>query len=339
MKFFKRQWNLQLFAGEGAGDGGAGAAESGEESVAAGHQRLLELGVPAEKLRKNRAYMSKPAVSKPATAEQEEKPQTEAEQAAAADTHTEEEKTDQTTRMTWEQIMADPEYNRQMQATVQSRLKSAKDAEEKLAKLAPAIEVLARKHGQDPNNPDYEALAKAINDDDSFYEDLALQLGVSSSTAKKMDQEKRDGIRKQVQEQQSLAQQQFQQHIMKLEQQAEALKAIYPSFDLRKEMQNPVFARMTAPGTGFMSVEDAYNAVHRKELEAAKAQVIAKQAADKISNSIAANSRRPNENGTSGQAPSVTSFDYRNASREQREALKRQIREAAARGEKVYPGR
>ena len=39
------------------------------------------------------------------------------------------------------------------------------------------------------------------------------------------------------------------------------------------------------------------------------------------------------------QAPSVTTFDYAHASREQREALKRQIREAAARGEKIYPGK
>jgi hypothetical protein len=34
----------------------------------------------------------------------------------------------------------------------------------------------------------------------------------------------------------------------------------------------------------------------------------------------------------------VSTFDYRNASREQREALKQRIRQAAARGEKLYPG-
>ncbi|MBR4933456.1 MAG: hypothetical protein IKZ03_03250, partial [Clostridia bacterium] len=44
--------DLQLFAGEGAGgDGGEGAA-SGDSAVDAGQQRLLELGVPADKLRR-----------------------------------------------------------------------------------------------------------------------------------------------------------------------------------------------------------------------------------------------------------------------------------------------
>ena len=40
--------NLQLFAGEGAGDGGGEGGQSGVNDVDAGHQRLLELGVPAE---------------------------------------------------------------------------------------------------------------------------------------------------------------------------------------------------------------------------------------------------------------------------------------------------
>ena len=68
-------------------------------------------------------------------------------------------------------------------------------------------------------------------------------------------------------------------------------------------------------------------------------QVTAQKTAQMISNSIQAGQKRPVENGTSGQAASVTSFDYRTASREQREALKRRIREAAARGEKLYPGK
>ncbi len=340
MKFLKRLWNLQLFAGEAAGDGGGEAAATGDNSVDAGHQRLLELGVPADKIRKNRAYTTRTSLQKPVEAEPktEEKP-VEQQAAAAGDNPTEEKNTETASRMSWDEIMADPEYNKQMQSVIRSRLKSARDAEEKLSKLAPAIEVLARKHGQDPNNPDYEALAKAINDDREYYEEMALKLGTSVETAMKKDQEERDGIRKQRQEQLTIEQQRFQQHIEKLEQQAEAMKAVYPNFDLQKEMQNPAFARMTAPGTGFMSVEDAYRAVHYQEIAAAQSQVIAEQTAAKISSSIASNSRRPAENGTSSQAPSVTSFNYRNASREQREALKRQIREAAARGEKVYPGR
>lgn len=344
----KNKWFwLQLFAGEGAGasaggEGGGDGAVSGDNGLAAGDQRLLELGVPEEKLRKRaqraKAKLPEGAVRTAPMQAQEQKPQ---EQVATAEENPTEDKTETPTpaRMSWDEIMADPEYNKQMQAVVQSRLRSAKNAEEALAKMTPALEVLARKHGQDPANPDYEALAKAINDDDAYYEDKALEMGVSLETAKRLDQQERDTARQQREEARNLEQQRLDNHFRNLEQQGEALKKVFPKFDLRTELQNPAFARMVAPGTGIMSVEDAYKAVHRREIEAAQSQVIAQQTAQKISNAIQAGSRRPDENGTSGQSASVTTFDYSKASKEQREALKREIYAAKARGEKLYPGR
>ena len=334
--------NLQLFAGEGAGDGGGDGAATGDTAVDAGQQRLLELGVPADKIRKRAqkqaVKLPEGAVRTAPIAQAEKKP---AEQVAAAEDPTEEKTETQTeapARMSWDEIKADPEYNREIQAIVQSRLRSSKAAEETLGKITPALELLARKHGLDPANIDYDALAQAISNDESFYEDKALEMGVSVETAKRIDQQERDQARQQREEARTLEQQKFQQHIQRLEQQAEAMKQVFPNFDLRKELQNPSFARMTAPNMG-VSVEDAYYAVHRKEIQAASMQVTARKTAQKISNAIQAGSRRPDENGTSGQAASVTTFDYSKASPEQRAELKRQIREAAARGEKLYPGR
>ena len=328
---FKEKWlNLQLFAGEGAGDGGGEGAAQGDNSADAGHQRLLELGVPADKIRKNRAYKVNTSAQKPTEAGQAKAQEQKPEQAAAADNPTEANNTDPKARMSWDEIMADPEYNEQMQSVVRSRLRSAKAAEETLGKLTPALELLARQHNLDPANIDYDALTKAISDDESFYEQKALEMGVSIETAKKMDQQERDTARQQRDQQRTLEQQKFQQHIMKLEQQGNEMKKVFPNFDLRTELQNPVFARMTSPNVG-ISVQDAYYAIHRNEIQTASMQVAAQKTAQKISNAIQAGSRRPNENGTSGQAPSVTTFDYRNASREQREALKKRIRS----GEKI----
>lgn len=331
---FNNFWlNLQLFAGEGAGDGGGEGAATGESAVDPGQQRLLELGVPKDKIRKNRAYTPKATAPAPVEAGQGQAQKQQAQQAASAETGTEEPNTDTKARMSWDEIMADPEYNAQMQAIVQSRLRSAKGAEETLGKLAPALEVLARQHGQDPANINYDELAKAISNDDSFYEDKALEMGVDIATARRIDQEERDTARQQREQARTLEEQKFQQHIVKLEQQAEAMKKVFPNFDLRTELQNPAFARMTSPNVG-ISVEDAYYAVHRNELQTAAMQVTAQKTAQMISNSIASGSRRPNENGTSGQAPSVTTFDYRSMSPEQRNALKARIRS----GEKIYPG-
>ena len=348
----KNKWFwLQLFAGEGAGagasaggEGGGDGAVSGEtDGVAAEHQRLLELGVPEEKLRKRakraNAKLPEGAVRTTPKEVQEQKPQEQV--ATAEEPNPTEEKTEDTApaRMSWEEIMADPEYNKQMQATVQSRLRSAKNAEENLAKLTPALEVLARKYGQDLENMDYEELAKAINDEDEYYEDKALELGTTVEAAKRIDQQERGDARQKRENDRNLEEQMFRDHFVNMEQQSEKLKKLFPKFDLRTELQNPAFARMTAPGQGIMSVEDAYRAVHRKEIEAAQSQVIAQKTAEKMSNAIQAGSRRPDENGTSGQSPSVTTFDYSRASKEQREALKREIYAAKARGEKLYPGR
>ena len=341
----KTKWlNLQLFAGEGAsgsaGTGeGTGGAATGENATATPEQRLRELGVPEDKIRKR---ASKAASTKPTQTAKTEPvaKKSEATNVVTAPTEnspSEETKANTPARMSWDEIMADPEYNKQMQAVVQSRLRSAKGAEDTLTKLTPALELLARKHNLDPTNMDYDALAKAINDDSDYYEDKALEMGVPVETAKKIDQQERETARNKVQAERTLQEQKFQEHIVKLEQQGEAMKKVFPSFDLRTELKNPVFARMTSPGVG-LSVEDAYYAVHRKEIQVAAMQATQRQTAQKISNAIQSGSRRPDEAGISSQAPSVTTFDYRNASKEQRDALKKRIYEAKARGEKVYPG-
>ena len=329
--------NLQLFAGEGTGEGG-GEATSGENATAAAEQRLRELGVPEDRIRKRASKVaSKMPTQTVSTEPVEQKTEVTKEQTAPAEANPTEEKAETPTRMSWDDIMKDPEYNKQMQAVVQSRLKSAKGAEETLGKLTPALEVLARKYDLDPTNMDYDALAKKISDDDSYYEEKALEMGVSVDTAKKLDQMERNTEREKAQAERTLQEQKIQQHFIRLEQQSEAMKKVFPNFDLRTELQNPAFARMTSPNVG-ISVEDAYYAVHRNEIQTAAMQITAEKTAQKISNAIQAGARRPDESGASSQAPSVTTFDYRNASREQREALKQRIRQAAARGEKLYPG-
>ena len=331
--------NLQLFAGEGAGAGGDGGegANSGDNvaTVDAG-QKLRELGVPENLIRRRAKYTAKAPEVKAETEPKAEEAVENTQQDAAAENPTEE-KTEPPARMSWEEIMADPEYNKQMQAVVQSRLKSAKGAEEHLAKITPALELLARKHGLNPENIDYDALAKKISDDDSYYEDKALQMGTSVETAKKIDQQERDTARQKKAEELSIQEQKMRNHFMSLENQAVEMQKVVPNFDLQTELKNPAFLRMTSPNVG-ISVRDAYYAVHHDEMQAAAMQATAKATAQKISNNIQAGQRRPDENGISGQAPSATTFDYSKASAEQRAAFKKDLRERLARGEKVYPG-
>ena len=325
--------NLQLFADGGEG-GGEGGAESGADAAAAGQSRLRELGVPESKIR---AKTSRKVGEMTAA---EAKPQTKTEtEDENAEKHEEPEKegSQAEPKKTFKELMEDPDYNREMQATIQARLRTAKKAEEDMGKLAPAIELLARKYGLDATNLDYDALTKAINDDNDYYEEKALEMGVSVETAKKLDQDEREAARIKAEQKRTLEQQRIEEHFRKLETQGNELKKTFKNFDLMKELQNPVFARMTSPGVG-LSVEDAYYAVHRKEIQTAAMQIATQKTAQQMSAAIQAGQRRPSENGTSSQAPSVTTFNYKNATREQREDFKRRLRERMARGEKVYPG-
>lgn len=338
---------LQLFA-DGGGNAGAAASATGDNgnSVDAGPEaRLLELGVPAGKIRK-RANKYSPRTSN--TAVQQPAKQNEtvnatmegnstAQVAADAENGTEEKQPDKGKRLTWTEIMEDPEYNEQMQAVVRARLKADKQAQGVIDKLAPSMALLAKRYNLNPENIDYEQLNKAICDDDSYYEEKALEMGVDVGAAKSLLQkEAQDELQRKKQEQ-TLQEKKFREHVIGLKRQGEELKKIFPNFDLNKELNNPVFARMTAPNVG-ISLEDAYYAIHRKEIQEASMQATAQITAQKISNAIRTNGKRPNEAGTTGTAPSVTTFDYRKASKEQREALKQRIRDAAARGETIYPG-
>ena len=124
----------------------------------------------------------------------------------------------------------------------------------------------------------------------------------------------------------------FEDHIRGLQQQAEEMQGQFPDFDLVQALQDPVFLRLTAPGTG-ISVADAYYALHRQELQ----ETAARQTREKVVSAIQAGSRRPMEAGTTSQGPSLLQFRYADASRDQREAFKKELRRAWGRGETVYP--
>lgn len=312
---------LQLFAeGEGSGEGAAETSESGVMADDA-DQRLRDMGVPEDKIRRTRAGRQRARQAVPA----KEAP---APQAAAADVaddgQPEAQEEEKPKRMTWDEIMEDPEYNRKMQETMQKRLKTAKAAEESLNALMPAIKKLAQEKGLDPDNVDYVSLGKMLTGE---YESKAMELGVPVETVMQLEQQQR-----------TIEQQRMDSHFQRLEREAEDLRKVFPNFSLQAEMANPAFAKLTHPNIG-MSVEDAYYAVHRKELQVASMQVAAQKTAQQISNAIQSGTRRPVESGQSTQAPSVTTFDYSRATKAQRDEFKAKLRASWARGEKVYPGR
>ncbi len=333
----KFKW-LQLFAD---GTGESGAADSGVTSPAAAGQetgvnasavagqteqptqadRLRELGVPEPKLK--RAKYSQKAAP--------QKQQETTAQAAAATQEVTEEAKDTAKRLSWDEIMADPEYNGEMQKVVKAAKEKLKTSAEGLEKLAPAIQLIAKKYGVDAG--DYEAISKAVVDDDAYYEERAMELGVTTDVAKQLDKSEKMMRAAEEQQQKFINEQKLMEHIGKLNRQAIELQQKYPDFNLGKELNNPTFARLTAPDLN-LPLEDAYELVHREEIKENIRQAALKASIQQVSNAVQSNKNRPNDGVSKSSNASVQTFNYQNATKAQREALKARIRL----GEKIFPG-
>ena len=220
-------------------------------------------------------------------------------------------------------------YDARVSDTVQKRLKSTKETVERYEALSPTIEALAKKYGVDPT--DIKALNKAIEDDDSYYEQEALEKGISVEQLKeirKMEKENAD-LKKQMEEQnrKDNANKIYAQWM----EQADSTKQVYPSFDLRTEMQNPKFVDLLRSN---IDVRTAYEVIHKDDIIAGAMQFTAKKVEQNLTNKIIANGARPSENGNSSQGASVTKSDVSTLTKADRAEIARRV----ARGEKISFG-
>ena len=324
MRNIFEKYDLQLFAdgvsGEGAGretSAGVTPAAAGQEAdvtpAVAGQDedsvtRALEsLGVPKAEIEKYRAVKGIKAKAEPkaqATAEPVTAPAASDAQPVAAAGVT---KAEENKRLSWDELMKDPEYSRKMSETVQA---SKKQQQAKLDAIAPMLELLGRSVGLDVSDLsklDYAALNKAVVEKDSFYEEAALAAGqgvqdFKSQTrrelelnARERDIAGREGVFNNL-----MAALGKKSHSDKIASEAAALKQKFPAFDLEKEMQNPHFAEMVKPGGG-LSVEQAYYALHHREIEQALVEQTAARASQALSKSVQAGRRVPAENGSQGR--------------------------------------
>ena len=217
-------------------------------------------------------------------------------------------------------------YDARVQDTIQKRLKGSKETVDKYNALTPTLEMLAKKYGV--NASDINALNKAIEEDDSYYEEEALEKGISVEQLKeirKMERENAD-LKRQMEEQtrKDRAAQQYSAWMK----QAEEAKRTYPSLDLNTEAKNPQFLRLLNAG---VDVGSAYAVVHKDEIIPAAMQYTAKTVEQKIANKIIANGARPVENGNSSQSAVSTKSDVSQLTKADRAEINRRV----ARGEKI----
>lgn len=215
------------------------------------------------------------------------------------------------------------EYDKRVEGAVRRRMRAA-DA--KFAQMDPMFDVLAKKYGigrGDDGKLDMQALMAAVMSDDVLLEEQAAEEGLTP-----------EGMRKVMRAEQivrSMKAQQAEQENMRLfsaiQEEAEALKAVYPDFDLDAEIGDERFgsllislqrAGVDAP------LRTAYEVAHRQELLQRAVNYTAAKARQDVAASVQSNLSRPREMGSSG-APAQSSFDPEKMTKKDYEAIKAKV--------------
>ena len=202
----------------------------------------------------------------------------------------------------WEEILQDSDYKSRYDAAVQgivkARLRGRAQAEEKLNRLSPLLQVLEERYGLT---------------DESDTETLAAQLRESADSYRPRGED-------------------VAAHLEAMLADAEKLRQNVPDFDLTRELEDPVFVRMTAPHSG-ISLADAYYARHRAERE----REMTRRNIEAVSRSLQSAAARPRKLRDTGAGERFT-LNPGAMSRAEREALKKRILEAKAQGRKLGVG-
>lgn len=225
-------------------------------------------------------------------------------------------------------------YDASVQRNINARFKemdSLRTKSERLDALDPILTMLAQKYGVD--GTDADALAKAIEDDDSYYEEEALAKGLTVEQLKNIKKLERENesFRRAAQEQQR---RQNADRIYALwQQQSEECKLAYPNFDLQREVdpqQSPTAERFLSLLKSGVDVKTAYTVIHMDDIMSGAMQYTAQQISQKTVNDIMARGIRPAENGAkSTGATTVVKTDPTKFTKKDREEISRRV----ARGE------
>lgn len=237
------------------------------------------------------------------------------------------------TRRSLKQLLREDEgLKKEFDSIFDKRFAKSKATEEQLAKVGEALPYLQQYYGT--ADDDLDGLVKAIKADDGLFKRKGVERGTSAATErenfdrdmatkKQIAENKR--LRAELDEREKAIQQE--RLFRKLDEDIPKVREKYPDFDLIKESNDPLFAELAVR----YGVMDAYEIVHRDEINARLVDDARKQAASQVADSVAANISRPVEGGVSRNASPPVKTDLESYILKNRDA----IRQSVKRGEKV----
>ena len=193
------------------------------------------------------------------------------------------------------------------------------------------MQALQEKYGTDAN--DLVALTEAVRNgavkDDAYYEKLAMEKGVSTSTARELD--KLESQNKHLTEQQQMIQQMERQRAQQAriaelqagwDREAEQLKAQYPDFNMAEVLANPEVEKMMRSG---VSMTNAYRSAYFDHILKQQQAATARQVEQGVVNRMQQRNARPGENGTRPGGAVQTKIDVSHMSRKEMEEMEKRV--------------
>lgn len=304
--------DLRMFA-EGAGDG-AGSSDGGNET--AGQEAVPEI-------QQGRRSKRTGAYDNVVFGRQEDGAENESPAAGENGTN---DAPDPKERMSAWKNLIQGEYKdlftQETQRIINQRFKQTKGLEEQVSSMQPVIDMLMARYNIQGN--DVNALRNAIESDESQWVDAADQAGMSVDQYMKFNRLQRENQALQRAEMERQREAGVAAQIQHWNEEAEALKQRFPTFDLNAEIQNENFARLLRSN---VPMETAFMAVHADDIVSQAMVNTAKATEEKVANNIRANGQRPSENGASKGSAFVYKSDVTKLTKADRaEAVRRAAR-------------
>lgn len=216
-------------------------------------------------------------------------------------------------------------FHQRVQQIIDERFKATKGLESRMTAMEPMLEALASKYGVDTQ--DTEKLMKAIEDDDSYFEDEAERRGLTVEQLKEFKRMERENAEFRKTHEEMERRQNSDRIFGRWTAEAESCAQKYPNFSLQAECQSPEtgerFLSMLRSG---VDVQTAYEVVHKDELLGGAIQYAVQSTQRRTMDSIRARGMRPDENGASGNgAARLVKTDPSKWTRKDREEISRRV--------------
>lgn len=217
-------------------------------------------------------------------------------------------------------------HTQETQRMINRRFSETKALQQQVDDFNPVKDILMQRYKIEDG--DMGKLMKALENDDRYFSEAAEEQGMTVEQFKRVQQMERQLKEYDLREQRMLSQQMAERQLRQWDSEAQALKNLYPSFDLNAESENPKFKELLKKG---VPLATAYEVIHLADIKAGIQRMTASATEKQVTDNIRAKGQRPAENGTSSQSAFTVKDDVSKLSK----ADRRNIAVRARQGESI----